>query len=157
MTPLKLKRAFLLAGVTMPTVRAHIERNLLAVATGLQDCTAKQLATIIGIHHTAYTQGQAACQASVEDDALWIGAGVDKLIPLAALKALVIEESTETVRKPYAHFTWPHATSIRDAATGAFVDRDSFEYRKQAGITADYYYDDATHVTRLQLDYTERV
>lgn len=108
MTPLKLKRAFLLAGVTMPTVRAHIERNLLAVATGLQDCTAKQLATIIGIHHTAYMQGRATCQASVEDDAVWIGAGVDKLIPLAALKKIEIIKSIEPIpAQRHSGQNWP--------------------------------------------------
>lgn len=157
MTPLKLNRAFALAGITMPTVRAHIERNLADVASSLQDATAKQLAAVIRIHHVAYTQGRAACGAEVIDDAVWIGAGVDKLIPTAALRALAIDNLVESVRKPYAHPCYPHAASIRDVATGLFVGRDEFEMRKLAGEVPAYYYDESQHTTRISLDYTERV
>lgn len=97
MTPRKLNRAFALAGITMPAVRAHIERNLATVATDLQDVTAKQLAAIIALHHTAYTQGRASCGASITDDAVWIGAGIDKLVPLAALRKIEITHTTEPI------------------------------------------------------------
>lgn len=80
MTLRKLNRAFSLAGITMPSVRAHIERNLTVVSDDLQDCTAKQLAVIVKIHHTAYTQGRASCKAECldgtpQDGLYWLGVG----------------------------------------------------------------------------------
>lgn len=97
MTPRKLNRAFALAGITMPSVRAHIERNLGSVADDLQGATTKQLAAVIVIHHVAYTQGRADCGASIVDDAVWIGAGVDRLIPLGALRKIEVTHSTEPI------------------------------------------------------------
>ena len=78
MTPLKLNRAFALAGITMPSVRAHIMGNLAAVAADLQDATAKQLAAVVSLHHTAYRQGRASCKAECldgmpEDGLYWLG------------------------------------------------------------------------------------
>lgn len=78
MTPRKLNKAFALAGITLPSVRAHIERNLAAVAADLQDATAKQLAAIVALHHTAYTQGRASCKAECldgtpQDGLYWLG------------------------------------------------------------------------------------
>jgi len=108
MTPLKLNKAFTLAGITMPGVRAHIERNLTAATGGLEGCTAKQLAVVIGIHHTAYMQGRASCAADVQDDAVWIGSGVDKLIPLEALKKIKITKSVEPIpAERHSGRDWP--------------------------------------------------
>ena len=78
MTPRKINRAFALAGITMPMVRAHIERNLGAVAASLQDATARQLAAIIKLHDTAYHQGRASCKAECldggpQDGLYWLG------------------------------------------------------------------------------------
>ena len=156
MTPRKLNRAFVLAGITMPTVRAHIERNLSAVAPDLLDATAKQLAAVIVLHHAAYTQGRASCEAAIADDAVWVGGGVDKLIPLAALKALEIDSRSETVRRPYTHSVYPHAASIRDATTGGYIDRAEFEARKMRGVATSYYSDEMQSTTHITLDYTER-
>jgi hypothetical protein len=78
MTPKKLNKAFALAGITMPTVRAHIERNMADVGQALQNATAKQLAAIVALHNTAYHQGRASCKAEcLEGDAneglYWLG------------------------------------------------------------------------------------
>jgi hypothetical protein len=95
MTPNKLNRAFVLAGVTMPTVRTHIERTLATQAATLADLTSKQLAGVIKLANAAYHDGRSSTLASVVDDAVWIGGGVDKLLPLAALKAIDIAEHIE--------------------------------------------------------------
>ena len=108
MTPRKLNRAFALAGITMPTVRDHIERNLAAVTAYLQGVTAKQLAAVITLHHTAYRQGSASCGATVADDAVWIGAGIDKLVPLAALRKLEITRTTQPIpAETHSGRNWP--------------------------------------------------
>lgn len=78
MTPRKLNKAFALAGITMPSIRNHIERNLSAVADNLQDATAKQLAAIIMLHNAAYHQGRKSCKAECldgtpQDGLYWLG------------------------------------------------------------------------------------
>ncbi len=78
MTPRKLNKAFAIAGITMPTVRAHIERNMAAVASDLQDASTKQLAAIVTLHNTAYHQGRASCKAQCldgtpQDGLYWLG------------------------------------------------------------------------------------
>ena len=78
MTPRKLNKAFSLAGITMPSARAHIERNLSAVAGDLQDATARQLAAIIALHNVAYHQGRESCKAECldgtpQDGLFWLG------------------------------------------------------------------------------------
>ena len=80
----------------MPSLRDHIERNLAAMAPQLQDATAKQLAAIIKLMDKQYQDGRASCQAEVvSGDAVWVGGGVDKLIPLAALQAIEITRTQE--------------------------------------------------------------
>lgn len=78
MTPRKLNRAFALAGITMPSIRAHIECNIIAAAADLQDATAKQLAAIVALHNTAYHQGRSSCGAeclggTTQDGLYWLG------------------------------------------------------------------------------------
>ena len=108
MTPRKLDRAFALAGITLPTVRAHIERNLAAVAGDLQTATVRQLAAVIAIHHTAYMQGRASAGAAITDDAVWIGAGVDQLVPLAALRKIEVTKTTEPIpAETHSGRNWP--------------------------------------------------
>lgn len=157
MTPLKINRAFKLAGIAMPTVRAHILRQLEPQRAALQDLTAAQLAAVIVMTTDVYHEGLASTGASIADDAVWIGAGVDKLIPLAALRALTIDHKVETVRKSFAGFFYPHAASIRDAATDEFIGRDVFENRKMCGVAAEYYVNETQSTTHIRLDYTERI
>lgn len=157
MTPLKINRAFKLAGITMPAVREHILRQLEPQRASLQGITAAQLAAVLVMAKAIYHEGRASTGASVADDAVWIGAGVDKLIPLAALRGLTIDHQVETVRRPYTHTQYPHAASIRDAGTGDFVGRDVFESRKIFGVASDYYYDETVSATHMHLSYTERV
>lgn len=87
MTPQKLNKAFSIARLgDSPTVREHIERNLRAHAPALAALTSRQLASIIQIHHAAYTQGRASCNAELTGDgAVWIGGNVQRLIDLDRL------------------------------------------------------------------------
>lgn len=106
----KLDRAFACNGLAnMPQTRAHIERNLgdLAALDGL---TTAQMVAVIGIANRSYHDGKQSCNAEVIDgDAAWIGAGVNRLVPLAALRAMTVHESHEVVpRTPSHHF--PAAT-----------------------------------------------
>lgn len=156
MTPRKLNRAFAIAGITMTATRAHIERQIEPQREMLAGLTSRQLAGVIRAAVAIYHEGRASCAAQVVDDAVWIGSGVDKLLPLAALRAIVIDERVESVRKPYTGYTYPHAASIRDALTEKFVDRAEFMHYRSAGVARDYYYDESSHITHMQLDYTER-
>lgn len=124
MTPRKLNRAFELAGITMPTVRAHIERNLAAVASDLQTATARQLAAVIAIHHTAYMQGRASAGASITDDAVWIGAGIDKLVPLSALRQIEVIKTTEPIpAETHSGRNWPASQSSVTRYTMDYTER----------------------------------
>lgn len=157
MTPTKINRGFAKSGVpAMPTVRAHILRTLSAQRDALQACTSGQLAAVINLIHQTYHEGRAATGASIEDDALWIGAGVDKLVPLAALRAITIDEQSGAAKRPYAGFCYPHASTLHDNATGLMVDRDLFEQRKLAGVKSSYHYTEHQHETHYKMDYTER-
>lgn len=78
MTPLKINRAFGIAGISMPSVRAHIERNMSALREQLGGLTSAQLAAVIDLHNTAYHQGRASTGAECLDgnpaDGLyWLG------------------------------------------------------------------------------------
>lgn len=78
MTTTKIKRAFAMAGITMPSVRAHIERNLTAHRAALDAVTSRQLAAVIAVHHMAYHQGRASCGAerldgNAQDGLYWLG------------------------------------------------------------------------------------
>lgn len=78
MTPTKINRAFALAGITMPSVRAHIERNLTTHRDALAALTSRQLAAVIAVHHMAYHQGRASCGAecldgNTQDGLYWLG------------------------------------------------------------------------------------
>ena len=83
MTPKKLNRAFALAKISMPTVRAHIDRNMQAHAAQFAALTSRQLAAVILLHHTAYMQGRSSTGAECLDgnpaDGLyWLG-GADEV------------------------------------------------------------------------------
>lgn len=106
----KLDRAFAANGLAnMTATQAHILRNLgdLAALDGL---TTAQLTVVIGIANRSFHDGKQSCNAEVIDgDAAWIGAGVNRLVPLAALRAMTIQESHEVVpRTPSRQF--PAAT-----------------------------------------------
>lgn len=156
MTPLKLNRAFVLAGITMPTVREHIMRTIDAQQEALQGCTSSQLAAVIKLVNLTYHEGRATAGASIEDDAVWIGVGIDKLIPLEALRAITINEQSGAVKRPFTGLCYPHATTLHDVATNVMVDRDLFEQRKMMGVKSSYYYTEHQRETHYTLDYTER-
>jgi hypothetical protein len=157
MTPRKLNKAFSLAGITMPTVRAHIERNLAAVAADLQDATTKQLAAIVALHHTAYTQGRASCAAEVVDgDAVWVGVGVEKLIPLDALRKIEVIDDVQSVETPYVHTVYPACSDLRDAATKKYVSREEFFRRRDCNVAGSYITTSQVRTTSYKMDHTER-
>lgn len=89
MTPHKLKKAFSLARMgDVPSVREHIEQTMRSHAAALAGLTSRQLAAVIQIHHAAYKQGRASCDAELTGDgAVWVGGNVQRLIDLNRLPA----------------------------------------------------------------------
>lgn len=78
MTPLKIKRALDIAGISLPSVRAHITRTLEGHRAALDSLTSRQLAAVAQIHNEAYHQGRAStgaeCLDGTPDDGLyWLG------------------------------------------------------------------------------------
>lgn len=91
MTPRKLAKAFILAGIPQgPATRAHILRNIEAAAPAdvLARMTSAQLAALIGSSNHSYHEGRRSTGdvEVVDGDAVWIGLGVDRLIPLSDLR-----------------------------------------------------------------------
>lgn len=100
MTPKKIERAFELANCFKGTAtKQHILKNMSADSDILSTLTAKQLAAVINVANRSYHDGKSSCGASIEDDCVWIGKSVQKLIPLKALEALVITESVELEKR----------------------------------------------------------
>ena len=95
MTSIKLQRAYALCNLDkMSVTRKAIQQELDTEAEMLHDLTARQLAAVIRLIERNYHKGRAATNAEIVDgDALWIGSDINKLIPLAALRALVIAEN----------------------------------------------------------------
>lgn len=157
MTPRKLNKAFALAGISMPSVRAHIESNMISISADLQDATSKELAAIITLHNTAYHQGRASCGAEVIDnDAVWISAGVDKLIPLNALRKIEVIKCAQQVDTPYTHTLYPHCSNLQDAETKEYVSREEFFHKKYCNLVSNYITTTVNSTTHYKLDYTER-
>lgn len=82
MTPQKLAKAFVLAKISIPSAREHIERNMSAHHSALAGLTSKQLAAVIGIHHKAFFDGRASCKAecldgNINDGLYWLGGSTD--------------------------------------------------------------------------------
>ncbi len=94
MTPLRINRAFEDSGLNTPQSRAHIYTTLNSQRYALEELTTKQLSAVITLIHRAYHEGRASTGSAIEDgDSVWIGAGVDKLIPLEALRTITIDKS----------------------------------------------------------------
>lgn len=96
----KINRAFESANIpAMPQTRTRIWRNVTNAvpAAVLDTMTAAQIGACIAAAHRSYHDAKAANGAQVADDCIWVGRGVDKLIPLAALSALQAHRSTETI------------------------------------------------------------
>ena len=111
----KQSAAFAAAGIpAMPQTRANIWRNVTAAvpAAVLSGMTARQIAGVIAAAHRSFCDGRAHNAAEVIDDAVWIGAGVDRLVPLAAIRA--IKEHRSTLAAPYGtrHTTRYHMDYI---------------------------------------------
>lgn len=78
LTTLKLNRAFSIVGITMPSVRAHIERNMRQFSAALADLTSRELAAVAALHNSAFHEGRAAAGAECldgtpEDGLYWLG------------------------------------------------------------------------------------
>nr|WP_308006618.1 hypothetical protein [Xanthomonas albilineans] len=96
----KQSAAFTAAGIhNMPRTRAHIWANVVASTPDhiLASMISRQIAAVIAAAHKSYHDGRASNQAEVIDDAIWIGAGVDRLLPLAALKSITEDRSNEPI------------------------------------------------------------
>jgi hypothetical protein len=85
----KLNRAFELASIAaMPTVREHILKNLMATMSPavVATMTSKQIAEVIKAADYAWHDGKSCAGASIEDDCVWVGGDIQKLIPLKILR-----------------------------------------------------------------------
>lgn len=84
----KLTRAFSIAGIpNMPEVRKHITRNINATSSEVMaKMTSKQIAEVIKASNFAWHDGKSCAGASIEDDCLWVGRDIQKLVPLRILR-----------------------------------------------------------------------
>lgn len=95
MTPQKIERAFIFASVFKgEATRAHILKNMEDDAKVLSTLSAKQLTAVINVANRSYHDGKSG-GVSVEDDCVWIGLNIQQLIPIKALEALEIKESSD--------------------------------------------------------------
>ena len=91
MTNTKLNRAFKIANISnMPTVRAHIIKNIEASTDAdiLKTMTSKQLAMVMAAANKSWHDGKAHAGAAIEDDCVWLGGEIQKLIPLHIITKL---------------------------------------------------------------------
>jgi hypothetical protein len=99
MTNIKINRALKLAGIAGMTQTAkHILQHLEdSVGSAVfEKLTGKQIADLMKVATYCYHQGRASTHAEIVDgDAVWIGAGVDKMIPLAAIRTIKEETTLE--------------------------------------------------------------
>lgn len=126
MTNLKINRAQQKAGIAgMSATSSAVMAALATEANELQNCTSKQLAAVMRLIQSQYHAGRKSCAAEIIDgDALWVGAGIDKLLPLAAIRAINIDESIELI--PASHH------SGRDWPTGQWsIKKYSLDYQER--------------------------
>ena len=67
---------------TLTAVLAQLPADLTARLTGAE------LGQVAGLLYEVYNKGRSSTQASIEDDCVWVGAGVDRLVPLTIIRAL---------------------------------------------------------------------
>ena len=67
---------------TLAAVLEQLPEQLVARLTGAE------LGAVASLLYAAYNKGRASTQASVEDDCVFVGAGVDRLVPLSVIRAL---------------------------------------------------------------------
>ena len=83
----KLQRALRLTSFNgMPQTRRQILAAYDTEIEALQGLTSNQIGAVLRLIHAQYHRGRASTQAEVVDDAVWVGAGVDKLFTLSQLK-----------------------------------------------------------------------
>ena len=67
---------------TLGHVLDQLPADLVARLTGAE------LGQVASLLYEVYNKGKASAQASVEDDCVWVGAGVDRLVPLTVIRDL---------------------------------------------------------------------
>lgn len=141
----------------MPMTRRHIWENITksTPADVLESMSSKQLAALISAANISFHDGKAANGdvAVIDGDAVWIGHGVDKLVPLAALKAMAVTEQTE-YRLRHAGHPAPDGRQYY-LADGTRIDYAQ-AYYKQRDCGEAIYVQDRIHTTDYKLQYTER-
>ncbi|RPD86289.1 hypothetical protein EGK75_09210 [Neisseria weixii] len=96
---IKISRAFEKAGIpNMPMVRRHILDSLKKTGADLEKLSSTEISYIIKGLHIGYHDAKGSQQADymADMDCVWIGGGVEKLIPIPALKSI---ETTVTYEK----------------------------------------------------------
>lgn len=101
---LKINRAFTKAGISnMPVARNAILHNLKQTGIDTAKMSSTELSHILKALHFAYYQGKSVCDAEylADMDAVWIGGGVQRLLPVGALKAIVerVEKCDDGLQK----------------------------------------------------------
>ena len=97
---IKIDRAFEKAGIlNMPMVRRHILYNLRKVGADLDKLTSTEIGFIIkGLHigfHDAKNRQEADLMSDM--DCVWVGADVQKLIPLEVLRQMTITDGKKEI------------------------------------------------------------
>ncbi len=97
---IKIDRAFEKAGIpNMPMVRRHILDNLRKVGADLDKLTSTEIGFIIkGLHigfHDAKNRQEADLMSDM--DCVWVGADVQKLIPLEVLRQMTITDGKKEI------------------------------------------------------------
>lgn len=84
-----LKRKNMMAAYTGFRGHATLAAVLDQIPDTLRDrLTGAELGEIASLLYAAYNKGRASTQASIEDDCIWVGANVNRLIPLTIIQEL---------------------------------------------------------------------
>lgn len=154
MSARKINRAFRLAGITMPSVIKHITNNI-KDGTELEKMTTKQIAYVINIHHKAYHDGRSSAGTEIIDDCILIG---DKMIPIAAIKAIRVETRAETHRTTHYNGARGGGSEIVDDAGNPIHPETAARlYESKPDEAKKLWWSRRGCVTRYTLDYTEQV
>lgn len=163
MSHIKYERAFALAyqqGIHSGTeTRKHIWQNVTdqVPADVLTSLSSKQLAAMIVLASKSYHAGRASCKASVEDDCVYIGAGVDKLIPLAALKKIKEETTHMVIKIPHkAGYAYPAVVYLYDCKDDKYVSQEEFFHDKWTKKMREYYTVQTNRSTTWSMEYVEK-
>lgn len=101
---LKLNRAWIYSGLNpLPMQMQHIERNVFEAndLDVIGTMSSKQIAVLFKAAHESFMDAKQLADASIEDDCVWIGGDVQKLIPVHVLQKLACTEQWVEIENPH--------------------------------------------------------